>query len=55
MCCLFLGFQEKTAISDSNFLEEPDNLIEKVQEHDLDIEESLPQTSKLLESSGMAL
>lgn len=46
------GFQEKTAMSDSSFpVEEPDNLIEKEQEHALYIEASLPQTSEPIESS----
>ncbi|XP_057178258.1 synaptonemal complex protein 2-like isoform X1 [Triplophysa rosa] len=47
------GFQEKMAISDSSFLmEEPDNLeIENLEEHALDIEASLPQTSEPPESS----
>ncbi|XP_056593648.1 synaptonemal complex protein 2-like [Triplophysa dalaica] len=46
------GFQEKTTISDSSFpMEEPENLIEKLHEHALDIEASLPQTSEPSESS----
>lgn len=50
----FLGFQEKTAVSESSFpIEEPDNLIEKLQKHAVDVEESLPQTSEPLESLGM--
>ncbi|XP_073669183.1 synaptonemal complex protein 2-like [Paramisgurnus dabryanus] len=42
------GFQEKTVVFDSSFpLEEADTLVEKLQEHGLDIEESHSQKNEL--------